>query len=267
MLTTHQCNRGLLGAFQRSGTPPRTSGQHQRRTVGASAQQQATDQNHSQTDSCSRRQLLQLVPAAAALALGGLAGPASAVQGLTAGRLPGLDKREVDGFMTYTRPEGKSGGHGVGWSEIPRYSFKVPQGWQESPVSIADLGGTEIDLRFTNPEQGSLAVVVAPVLRFIDVGFNADIRIEELGSPEKLIGGFAPELFGSPLQDDDVISTDVTKKGELTHYRWELKPHRLVEATAYKNRVFLLALTANGRQWRKSEDKLKTIQQSFDILA
>ena len=46
--------------------------------------------------------------------------------------------------MTYTRPEGKSGGHGVGWSEIPRYTFKVPQGWQESPVSIADLGGTEV---------------------------------------------------------------------------------------------------------------------------
>ncbi len=47
----------------------------------------------------------------------------------------------------------------------------------------------------------------------------------------------------------------------------ELRPHRLVEATAYKNRVFLLALTANGRQWRKSEEKLKTIQQSFDIMA
>ena len=58
----------------------------------------------------------------------------------------------------------------------------------------------QIDLRFTNPEQGSLAVVVAPVLRFIDVGFNADIRIEELGPPDRLISGFAPELFGSPLQ-------------------------------------------------------------------
>lgn len=58
----------------------------------------------------------------------------------------------------------------------------------------------QIDLRFTNPEQGSLAVVVAPVLRFIDVGFNADIRIEELGTPDRLISGFAPELFGSPLQ-------------------------------------------------------------------
>ena len=37
------------------------------------------------------------------------------------------------------------------------------------------------------------------MLRFIDVGFNADVRIEEIGPPEKLISGFAPELFGSPL--------------------------------------------------------------------
>ena len=45
------------------------------------------------------------------------------------------------------RPEGKSGGHGVGWTEVERYSFRVPAGWEETPVSIADLGGTEIDLR------------------------------------------------------------------------------------------------------------------------
>jgi hypothetical protein len=53
--------------------------------------------------------------------------------------------------------------------------------------------------RFASPDQGSLAVVVAPVLRFADVGFNADVHIEELGPPDKLISGFAPELFGSPL--------------------------------------------------------------------
>lgn len=34
---------------------------------------------------------------------------------------------DAEGFYTYTRPEGKSGGHGVGWSEIPQYSFKVRQ--------------------------------------------------------------------------------------------------------------------------------------------
>jgi hypothetical protein len=36
------------------------------------------------------------------------------------------------------------------------------------PVSIADLGGTEIDLRFSNPAQGNISVVVAPILRFAD---------------------------------------------------------------------------------------------------
>lgn len=33
-------------------------------------------------------------------------------------------------------------------------------------MSIADLGGTEIDLRFANSKQGRLFVVVAPVRRF-----------------------------------------------------------------------------------------------------
>lgn len=54
------------------------------------------------------------------------------------------NEADENGFYLYKRPEGKSGGHGVGWSEIPRYQFKVPAGWDETPVSIADLGGTEV---------------------------------------------------------------------------------------------------------------------------
>lgn len=74
--------------------------------------------------------------------------PAAAVQGLTAGRVPGVNfaAPDAEGFYTYTRPQGKSGGHGVGWSEIPPYSFRIPPGWEETPVSIADLGGTEVRL-------------------------------------------------------------------------------------------------------------------------
>lgn len=49
-------------------------------------------------------------------------------------------------------------------------------------MSIADLGGTEIDLRYQSKEQGDVAVVVAPVLRFADVGFGAKISIE-VGAP------------------------------------------------------------------------------------
>ncbi len=88
--------------------------------------------------------------------------PAHAIQGLTAGRVPGLSKVDSEGFRTYSRPEGKSGGHGIGWSEIPQYSFRVPDGWTEEPVSIADLGGTEIDVRFASKVSGSLPPTPTP---------------------------------------------------------------------------------------------------------
>jgi len=58
--------------------------------------------------------------AGALVALGVMGSPkhAEAVQGLTAGRIPGLSAVGSDGLRTYTRPEGKSGGHGIGWSEV-----------------------------------------------------------------------------------------------------------------------------------------------------
>jgi hypothetical protein len=173
---------------------------------------------------------------------------------------------DSEGFYLYTRPEGKSGGHGVGWSEIPRYRFRVPAGWEETPVSIADLGGTEIDLRFGNRTQGSLSVVVAPVLRFVDVGYNADVRIEQLGNPDTIISGFAPELFGRPLDEGDVLDSNTTSKDGVTYYEWAVKPHNLVSATARGNRVFILSITAgNSRSWKKYVQDLRTIQESFFV--
>ncbi|GBF95417.1 hypothetical protein Rsub_08379 [Raphidocelis subcapitata] len=211
-------------------------------------------------------------------ALGALAGAplllagaprALAVQGLTAGRIPGVSETpDAEGFFLYKRPEGKSGGHGVGWSEIPRYSFRIPGGWDETPVSIADLGGTEIDLRFADRDQGNLVIVVAPVARFAEIGFNADIRIEELGPPDKIIAGFAPELYGAPLNDDDVLEQGVVAEGGLSYYRWLVRPHRLVSATAVGNRLFIISVTApTARQWRKHEPQLRSIQESFRVPA
>ena len=72
--------------------------------------------------------------------------------------------------------------HPLSSRTILKNKNKKQKGWAETPVSIADLGGTEIDLRFASPaSQGSsLVVIVAPVLRFLDVGFNADVRIEQV---------------------------------------------------------------------------------------
>ena len=58
----------------------------------------------------------------------------------------------------------------------------------------------QIDLRYTNPEEGGLEVVVAPVMRFKYIEFNANVKIEEIAPPERIISGFALEIFGAPLQ-------------------------------------------------------------------
>lgn len=47
----------------------------------------------------------------------------------------------------------------------------------------------QIDLRYADAKQGDVIVVVAPVLRFKDVGFNANVSLEDLGPPDRLISG------------------------------------------------------------------------------
>ena len=61
-------------------------------------------------------------------------------------------------------------------------------------------------------DEGQLAVVVAPVLRFMNVGFNADVRIEDIGDPEKVLNGFAPEILGGPVEPEDLVRVETVSK-------------------------------------------------------
>lgn len=47
-----------------------------------------------------------------------------------------------------------------------------------------------------------------------------DVRIDQLNKPENIIAGFAPELFGRPLDEEDVLRQDVIKKDDVTYYEW-----------------------------------------------
>uniref|UniRef100_A0A1D1XTZ1 PsbP domain-containing protein 4, chloroplastic n=1 Tax=Anthurium amnicola TaxID=1678845 RepID=A0A1D1XTZ1_9ARAE len=185
-------------------------------------------------------------------------------QGLLAGRIPGMSEPDGTGWMTYRRPDDKSGGHGVGWSPITPYTFKVPKGWEEVPVSIADLGGTEIDLRFASSQEGRLFVIVAPVLRFADLG--DDVTMENIGPPEKVINAFGPEVIGENVEGK-VLSMEVADHSGRTYYQYELEPpHALITATAAGNRLYLFNITANGLQWKKHYKDLKQIADSFRVI-
>ncbi|XP_042494065.1 psbP domain-containing protein 4, chloroplastic isoform X1 [Macadamia integrifolia] len=192
-------------------------------------------------------------------------GLAEVKQGLLAGRIPGLSEPDEKGWRTYRRPDEKSGGHGVGWSPIIPYSFSVPQDWGEVPVSIADLGGTEIDLRFASSKEGRLFVIVAPVLRFAD-NLGEDATIEKIGPPDKVINAFGPEVIGENVEGK-VLNMEVEQHSGRTYYQFELEPpHALITATAAGNRLYLFNVTANGLQWKRHYQDLKRIADSFRVV-
>ncbi|XVE55211.1 hypothetical protein DITRI_Ditri03aG0141400 [Diplodiscus trichospermus] len=214
-----------------------------------------------------RRSVLVSGISVASSAVLGFPGEGLAVvkQGLLAGRIPGLSEPDEQGWRTYRRPDDKSGGHGVGWSPIIPYAFSVPEDWEEVPVSIADLGGTEIDLRFASSKEGRLFVIVAPVLRFADnLGQNA--TIEKIGPPEKVINAFGPEVIGENVEGK-VLSINTAEHDGRMYYQYELEPpHALITATAAGNRLYLFGVTGSGLQWKRHYKDLKKIAESFRVV-
>jgi|TARA_X000000368_G_scaffold20033_1_gene15727 hypothetical protein len=190
------------------------------------------------------------------------------VMGSIAGRVPGFGKVGSDGSMWYTRPEAKSGGHGIGWTDITPYSLKLREGWEEVAVSIADPGGTEIDTRFKNESEGDVKIVLAPVLRFANVQDGENPTIEELVPITNLILGFAPEVLGQPVNEEQIKSMEKDTRNGLTHYNYEISndAHWLISATVWKKRVYLCAVHANGRQWRTAQPKLRETIESFVVV-
>ncbi|WVZ88530.1 hypothetical protein U9M48_035047 [Paspalum notatum var. saurae] len=221
----------------------------------------------------------------------------AATQGLLAGRIPGLAEPEENDRLENIPQARRQVRRPRSWLEPhhPLYSFRVPDGWDEVPVSIADLGGTEIDLRFANPKEGRLFVIVAPVRRFAD---NLDdATIEKIGNPEKVINAFGPEVIGENVEGK-VLSSVTAEHSGRTYYQFELEPpHVFITATAAGNRLYLFSVTASGRtivpnhrnlvhsigiffalnigcdyfllaglQWKRQYKDLKQIAESFRVV-
>ncbi|CEG01028.1 Mog1/PsbP, alpha/beta/alpha sandwich [Ostreococcus tauri] len=215
-----------------------------------------------QGENVSRR--LLGISSASSLVYMGVA-PAKAIMGMTAGRVPGFSKVDDEGFRVYSRPEEKSGGHGVGWSEITPYSFRAIESWREAPVSIADPAGTEIDAKFVSESDGVLKIILAPIARFSNKVETDVIDLKELVSLENFIKGFAPELVGRPVQEDEIVSSSEFDMNGITYYNYELADHSLVSATARNKRVYICLVTCNSLQWRKSKDRNLALLHSFAV--
>jgi hypothetical protein len=109
------------------------------------------------------------------------------------------------------------------------------------------------------------------------LGYGADVRLPDVGSPEKLMAGFFPELFGQTMEEADILEARVEQRAPrnaaastvpLTYYFYELSKRRRVAMTATGNRVFILSLAPRSSVGgRKHVGEFKQIAESFDVNA
>lgn len=73
-----------------------------------------------------------------------------------------------------------------------------------------------------------------------------DVKVENIGPPEKVINAFGPEVMGENVEGK-VLSMNVAEHDGRTYYQYELEPpHVLITATAAGNRLYLFNVTGNG---------------------
>lgn len=99
------------------------------------------------------------------------------------------------------------------------------------------------------------------------LGSNA--RIEKIGTPERVINAFGPEVIGQNVEGK-VMDMEVVDREGLKYYKYELEPHYLVSITAKGNRLYLIALSANGEGARSSAPGTAawcSINNSFLLMA
>lgn len=72
--------------------------------------------------------------------------------------------------------------------------------------------------------------------------------IQEIGTPEKVISAFGPEVTGENVEGK-VLSMEVAEHSGRRYYQYELEPpHVFITATAAGNRLYLFCVTGSGRQ-------------------
>ncbi|KAK3234773.1 hypothetical protein CYMTET_54979 [Cymbomonas tetramitiformis] len=173
--------------------------------------------------------------------------------------------QELEGFKTYSRAFRERFETSIS-SATQNYSFLYPEDWSQDIVSLNDGKLYGVDLRMSSKTQGQLAVSVLP--------YASRETIEELPIDDaintfiELVGAFWDDNgFGDTARATDLRNAEVrrTDDGQV-YYMYELDaPHSFVAANCTDGQLYLMNVSATGRQWKKSEETLRSIINSFSV--
>lgn len=141
------------------------------------------------------------------------------------------------------------------------YVYDIPQGWKERLVSKVEKGTNGTDSEFYNPRKRT----EKEYLTFLG-------GLRQLAPKEVILNNLA--LSDVNLQDliagADSVSAEETKddKGQV-YYVYEIDSataHSLISVTCAKNKLYAHFVMAPATEWKKDQETLKHIHESFKTV-
>lgn len=261
------------GAAQRQG-----SATHSSRVLApprASAHRAQQQQEAAQPDR--RAMLAALVAAGAALAA-----PQQPALAASTAVVPVSDYLPeapgLPGFRFYMPDPKKTPGirAGVVRAEPDFYSFAMPEGWSERPLSGPQTGNfcfprceePWYEFKFEGKE-GSAQLVVAYLQK---LGAKPGAKVAALGTPEQVVLRVGNFITGTYLEEDDVVSAEATQLNGRDFYVYEVATpyasvpgHSLAAFTTKDDLAYLFVVSTSEKTWGSSQDALRKVLGSFKV--
>ena len=188
---------------------------------------------------------------------------AAAIIATTTTSPPALSAESYATYYGTAASAANYGGYG-GNSDKKRsaeYIYDIPEGWKERLVSKVEKGTNGTDSEFYNPKKKS----EKEYLTFLG-------GLRQLAPKEVVLNNLA--LSDVNLQDliasADSVSADETKdENGQVYYVYEIdsaSAHSLISVTCARNKLYAHFVMAPAAEWKKDQETLKHIHESFKTV-
>ena len=125
---------------------------------------------------------------------------------------------------------------------------------------------------FQGKGEGSLQVIVSPLNKLRRTPLAAGESIDQVGTMDGIINALGPNITGNTIGEEEVVVAESKTLDGQTYYWYTLDTpyaktgtHQVASITAKDNALFVIAVSANDKQWADHGAKLKQISDSFRV--
>lgn len=164
---------------------------------------------------------------------------------------------------------------------LEQYHVCLPPEWKEVLVSNAKSGNycqprcdeATTEVSFGSSTQGTLQVIIIPTTKLLIAKKYPSLH--EVGDISGILNAISPAITGSvAVEEEDIVDMQQIKKNGRDYYEYELftpyaeaGSHNLTTVCTSMNYLVMATISANEKQWEKSEKILRRVLHSFEVEA